>query len=95
MATAAFQTPRREQTVAPRDVRLTETEKRQLLENLDIEGASFHKKAFLDLCANISCAFLQWRTKNDVSKPIFKISLRALRLDTKLKSLASPRMFER
>ena len=44
MATTAFQTPRKEQKTAPLGVKLTETEKRQLLENLDIEGAPFETK---------------------------------------------------
>jgi hypothetical protein len=47
MATTAFQTPRKEQMTAPRSVKLTETEKRQLLENLDIEGASAETKTSL------------------------------------------------
>lgn len=53
MATTAFQTPRKEQKTAPRGVKLTETEKRQLLENLDIEGASTATKTFVHSNANI------------------------------------------
>lgn len=95
MTTTAFQTPRKEQTTAPRGVKFTETEKRQLLENLDIEGTSTETKTSVRYNANVSRALLQWRTRNDVSKLIFKICSRALRLDTRLKSLAFPKKFER
>lgn len=95
MATTAFQTPRKEQTTAPRSVKLTETEKRQILENLDIEGALTETDTSVRPSANVPRALLQWRTRNDVSKPIFKICWRALRLDTRLKSLAFRKRFER
>ena len=56
MATTALQTPRKEQTTAPRGVKLTETEKRQLLENLDIEGTSTETKTLVHSNAHVSPA---------------------------------------
>src|SRR5260370_14199170 len=54
MATTAFQTPRKEQATAPRGAKLTETEKQQSLENLDIEGAPNEMKTLVQLSANVS-----------------------------------------
>jgi hypothetical protein len=59
MATMAFQTPRKEQKTAPRTVKLTETEKRQILENLDIEGAPIETKTFVRSNADVARALLQ------------------------------------
>jgi hypothetical protein len=58
MATTAPQTPRKEQATAPRGVKLTETEKHQLLENLDIEGNSTETRTFVHAGANFSRALL-------------------------------------
>src|SRR5258706_6831904 len=95
MAAPVFQTPQKEQTTAPRGVKLTEMEKRQLLENLDIEGTSTETKSSVRYNANVPRALLQWRTRNDASKLIFKICSRALQLDTRLKLLAFPGRSER